>query len=38
VFKEKTFRSKDEATSVHYDKARPCENGCFELTYNELTV
>ena len=27
----KTFRSKDEATGVHYDKARPCKNCCFEL-------
>jgi hypothetical protein len=31
VFKEKTFRFKDEATGVHYDKARPCKNYCFEL-------
>jgi hypothetical protein len=26
-----TFRSKDKATDVHYDKARPGKNCCFEL-------
>ena len=25
------FRSKDDATGVHYDKARPCETCRFEL-------
>lgn len=29
--KGKAFRSKDEATGMHYDKAKPYEKCCFEL-------
>jgi hypothetical protein len=34
LFKEKTFRFKEEATGVHYDKAQPCGNYCFEFIMN----
>jgi hypothetical protein len=32
----KTFRSKDKATGIQYDKSRPCNNCCFELVISIL--